>query len=53
MTGRNYPTTDRRKLGTKRHILSVLQTKIKNKDQDPEQKWITTYNDYLLRIKHF
>ena len=20
---------------------------------EPEQKWITTYNDYLHRIKHF
>jgi integrase/recombinase XerD len=37
----------------KEDILTFLQTKIKNKDQDPEQKWITTYNDYLHRIKHF
>ena len=34
-------------------ILSFLQTKIKDKVSDPDQKWITTYNDYLHRIKHF
>ena len=34
-------------------FLSFLQSKIKDKEQDPEQKWITTYNDYLHRIKHF
>lgn len=30
-----------------------MQTKIKSKDIDPDEKWITTYNDYLHRIKHF
>ena len=33
--------------------MKFLQRKIKDKDLDPEQKWITTYNDYLHRIKHF
>jgi hypothetical protein len=37
----------------KEDILSYLHTKIKNKEKDPKQKWITTYNDYLHRIKHF
>jgi hypothetical protein len=37
----------------KEDVLSYLQTKIKTKDTDPDQKWITTYNDYLHRIKHF
>lgn len=37
----------------KEEILSFLQTKIKNKEDDPDQRWITTYNDYLHRIKHF
>jgi integrase/recombinase XerD len=37
----------------KEDVLSYLQTKIKSKDNDPDQKWITTYNDYLHRIKHF
>ena len=34
-------------------ILSFLNTKIKNLDEDPDKKWITTWNDYLHRIKHF
>lgn len=32
---------------------TYLQTKIKNKELNPEQEWITTYNDYLHRLKHF
>jgi site-specific recombinase XerD len=34
-------------------ILSFLNSKIKNQEQDPDKKWITTWNDYLHRIKHF
>ena len=34
-------------------ILSYLNTKIKSQDEDPDKKWITTWNDYLHRIKHF
>jgi integrase/recombinase XerD len=34
-------------------ILCYLNTKIKNIEQDPEQKWITSWNDYLNRIKLF
>ncbi len=33
-------------------ILTFLQSKIKDKEEDPDQKWITTYNDYLHRLKH-
>ena len=40
-------------INSKEDILSFLQTKLKNKEDDPDQKWITTYNDYLHRIKHF
>ncbi len=40
-------------INKKEDILSFLQTKIKDKEHDPGQKWITTYNDYLHRIKHF
>jgi integrase/recombinase XerD len=40
-------------INKKENILSFLQSKIKDNEQDPEQKWITTYNDYLHRIKHF
>lgn len=38
---------------TQENVTSYLQTKIKSKEEDCEQKWITTYNDYLHRIKHF
>jgi hypothetical protein len=42
-----------RQVNTKEDVLSFLNTKVKVKDDDPEQKWITTYNDYLHRLKHF
>ena len=32
-------------------ILAFLETKIKSEAVDPEKKWITTYNDYLHRVK--
>jgi integrase/recombinase XerD len=34
-------------------ILSFLETKKKSKDDDPDQKWISTWNHYFHRIKHF
>jgi hypothetical protein len=34
-------------------ILDFLKTKIKSDDDDPDGRWITTYNDYLIRLKHF
>ena len=34
-------------------IFCYLDTKIKNTEQDPDEKWITTWNDYLNRIKLF
>jgi integrase len=34
-------------------ILSFLDTKIKNKEEDPDGKWMRTWNDYLQRIKYF
>ncbi len=39
-------------IDNKDDILTFLQSKIKDKDLDPDQKWITTYNDYLHRLKH-
>jgi integrase/recombinase XerD len=36
----------------KEQITSFLDTKIKNVE-DPDKKWMTTWNDYLHRIKHF
>jgi integrase/recombinase XerD len=40
-------------LNSSEQILCYLNTKIKNIEQDPEEKWITTWNDYLNRIKLF
>jgi integrase/recombinase XerD len=37
----------------KEQIIVFLNTKIKNKVEDAEEKWITTWNDYLWRIKYF
>ena len=34
-------------------ILSFLETKKKGKDEDPDGKWISTWNHYFHRIKHF
>ena len=34
-------------------IIAFLDTKIKNNNVDPDKKWITTWNDYLRRIKYF
>src|SRR5919202_1534415 len=36
----------------KEQITSFLDTKIKSLEQDPDKKWITTWNHYLHRIKH-
>src|SRR6478609_7168163 len=48
-----FGQTSLKDLDKKEDFLRFLQSKIKDKEQDPEQKWITTYNDYLHRIKHF
>jgi integrase/recombinase XerD len=37
----------------KEQILRFLDSKKKSIDLDSEQKWITTWNDYLWRIKYF
>ncbi len=34
-------------------IISFLDTKIKSSQVDPDKRWITTWNDYLGRIKYF
>ena len=34
-------------------ILDFLKTKMKSEDDDSDGRWITTYNDYLIRLKHF
>ncbi len=37
----------------KNEILEFLDTKMKAKSEDPDAKWITTWNHYLNRIKQF
>ena|SRR5215831_12017245 len=32
-------------------IIPFLDTKIKNEAEDPDGRWITTWNDYLGRIR--
>ena len=34
-------------------IIAFLDTRRKNKEEDPEQRWTTTWNDYLWRLKMF
>jgi integrase/recombinase XerD len=41
------------KIKSKRQIISFLDTKIKPLDEDPDKRSITTWNDYLGRIKYF
>ena len=38
---------------TKEQILEFLDTKIKSYSVDPDKKWITTWNNYLNRIRLF
>ena len=38
---------------SKGQITSFLDTKINANEQDPDKRWITTWNDYLGRIKFF
>jgi hypothetical protein len=40
-------------VGKKNEIISFLDTKIKDSNADPDKRWITTWNDYLWRIKYF
>ena len=40
-------------ISNKEEILSFLNIKIKSKEEDPDGKWMRTWNDYLQRIKYF
>jgi integrase/recombinase XerD len=47
------PHTSFYDLSRKEQILAFLDTKIKSQEEDPDKKWITTWNHYLRRIKLF
>jgi hypothetical protein len=51
----NYlrPSVTFTSINTSHEVLSFLDTKIRTKEEDPDQKWVTTWSDYLHRIKHF
>ncbi|MFZ0221466.1 MAG: hypothetical protein WAM42_07210 [Candidatus Nitrosopolaris sp.] len=34
-------------------IITFLDTRIKDSENDPDKRWIRTWNDYLQRIKYF
>ena len=38
---------------TKEQVLEFLDTKIKTYSEDPDKRWITTWNNYLNRIRLF
>ncbi len=38
---------------TKEQVLEFLDTKIKSYNEDPDKRWITTWNNYLNRIRLF
>ena|SRR6476659_10745620 len=37
----------------RQQIISFLDTRIKDVKNDPDKRWIRTWNDYLQRIKYF
>jgi hypothetical protein len=38
---------------TREQIIKFLDTKIKTIEEDPDARWITTWNHYLSHIKYF
>jgi hypothetical protein len=47
------PNKDFCQIIKRKEILTFLDSKIKSKEEDPDTKWIRTWNDYLQRIKYF
>lgn len=47
------PSISLNKIKNRSQITSFLDTKIKTIQEDPDKRWITTWNDYLGRIKYF
>src|SRR6185437_2757460 len=47
------PSTSFYSITKREQIIKFLDTKIKDTSNDPDKRWITTWNDYLSRIKYF
>jgi len=47
------PSTAIHQVVDKKQILTFLDQKRKTPEEDPDKKWITTWNDYLWRINIF
>jgi hypothetical protein len=47
------PSISLDQVNSRAQITSFLNTKIKTLENDPDKRWITTWNDYLDRIKYF
>ena len=47
------PSVPFHQIKSRSQIISFLDTKIKTTEEDPDKRWITTWNDYLGRIKYF
>jgi hypothetical protein len=47
------PSIHLSQIENKAQITSFLDLKIKGVEEDPDKRWITTWNDYLGRIKYF
>lgn len=47
------PTIFFQTISNRDQIIAFLDTRIKNSQDDPDKRWITTWNDYLGRIKYF
>jgi hypothetical protein len=47
------PSISLNQVKKKDQITSFLDSKINGIEEDPDKRWITTWNDYLGRIKYF
>ncbi|MGI0044558.1 MAG: hypothetical protein ACRD47_12695 [Nitrososphaeraceae archaeon] len=47
------PSTSFYEICERGQIVSFLDTRKRSLEKDPDGKWITTWNDYLHRVKHF
>ena len=45
--------TDFYQIQKRQQIISFLDTRIKDIQNDPDKRWIRTWNDYLQRVKYF